>query len=569
LGQGEAVPFVVERHLRMDGTPIDVEVAATPVTFDGRPAVELVVRDLSIRNASEAALRESEARVRAIFDESSLGMMLLDPAGHALESNRALQQLLGYSAEELAAMTVLDYTHPADRDLCDRNLRDLFAGTSPSFEMEKRCLTSGGAEIWTRVHVSPVREPSGPIRLAVGMVEDTSDHKLLEDQLRQASKMEALGRLAGGVAHDFNNLLTVVSGYADLLSASLEGDERAADVMEIRKASGRAAELTSQLLAFGRRAPRTLERIDLNSRIGAMIPMLRRLLGEDVRIEVALDPRVGAVEVDPSQFDQVVMNLVVNARDAMPGGGKLELNTARLEQPSVAGTRRDRREWARIEIADSGFGIAPDVMDHIFEPFFTTKEKGRGTGLGLAMVYGIVQQMGGQVRVESGVGMGARFLVDLPLSAPPVEKAVAAPSIAGRQGSETVLLVEDEAAVLEFCRRALESEGYRVVTAGPQEALAEAGKLGRNLDLLVTDVVMPGLDGPTIAAALRASDDSLKVLFMSGYPRDREEEMRGPTAGGAVLVKPFTAHELCDAVRRALDRGAASDRPATSRGSRA
>jgi PAS domain S-box-containing protein len=685
LGEGQAVPFVTERHLRMDGTPIEVEVAASPVVFEGRPAVELVVRDLSVRNAADAALRESEARMRslleaapivvfatsrdgittsvfgrvlevlgrpaeslighdifeisahsselregfrralagefvvtrmrhmgrvvesrlspllgpdgapggmigvatdvtesaaaeaawaesearmrAVFDESPLGMMLIDQGWHAVECNRALQRLLGFNASELAAVSVLDYTLPADRDRLGRNLRDLFAGRILSFEDEERWTTKDGSEAWMRVHVSPVRELDGPIRLAVGMVEDISDHMLLEEQLRQASKMEALGRLAGGVAHDFNNLLTVVSGYADLLAASLEGDERAADVAEIRKAASRAAELTAQLLAFGRRAPRSLERIDLNSRIGAMVPMLRRLLGEDIDFEVSLHPGVGTIEVDPSQFDQVVMNLVVNARDAMPGGGKLELTTGRVD--GVAGNHGRKGAWARIRIADSGVGIATEVMDHIFEPFFTTKEQGRGTGLGLAMVYGIVQQIGGRIGVESSVGVGSTFVVDLPLCKGLPEIEDAQPAATNHQGNETVLLVEDEPAVREFCRRALEAEGYAVVTAGPSEAMAEAARLGLSLDVLVTDVVMPELDGPTVAAVLHAGLPTLKVLFMSGYPRDREHELGGAEAAGAVLVKPFSARELCDAVRRTLDRTVAREpRAASSRPSR-
>ena len=673
-GRVEKLLPAEERHLRLDGSVVDVEVTSVNVLFGGRPAVELVARDISDRKATEAALRsseaqmrslleaapavvwsasvegvltsvygradqiyhgsvgslvgrnifdvasripeflaaaqtalageptivrirrpnlalecrlnpmigpdgavtgltgvvidtreseaaaveraETEARVRAVFDETSLGMVLLDSEGHCLESNAAFQALLGYTQDELHRLTVAEYTHPADVAETTRALRDVFSGTMGRHEMEKRYIAKDGREVWVRVHISPVKTAAGPPSLTVGTVEDISEHKNLEEQLAQTSKMEALGRLAGGVAHDFNNLLTVVNGYADLLAMSLEGDERAADAREIRQAGARATELTAQLLAFGRRSPRALEAVDLNERVGAMVPMLRRLLGEDIEFVVDLDPNLGAVEADPSQFDQVVMNLVVNGRDAMPSGGELKITTCRIESSTGGIEPRDlKRHWARLEISDSGFGMAPDILEHIFEPFFTTKGKGKGTGLGLAMVYGIVRQMSGHIRVESAIGVGSKFIVELPLgdSAASADPAGAVATGTGGRG-ETILLVEDEPAVREFCRRALEGDGYRVYATGPREALEAASTLGTGPDLLVTDVVMPDFDGPTIAAALSARKRGLRVLFMSGYPRDREGELTGAAAGGTILGKPFTPRDLCDAVRRVLDR---------------
>jgi PAS domain S-box-containing protein len=555
LGKGETVPLVEERHIKLDGTEFDVEVVATPVTFDGRPAVELIARDISARKQTEAALQASEARVRAVFDQSALGMLLVDKDGRWLEGNAAFRRLLGYENAELSGLNVFDITHPADREAGRRLLDDLFAGRNDGYEVEKRYIAKGGREIWVRVHVSPVRESPGQPQIAVGTVEDLSEHEILEEQLRQASKMEALGRLAGGVAHDFNNLLTVVNGYADLLVMSLDGDERAADALEIRRAGSRAAELTAQLLAFGRRSKRALEAVDLNGRVEAMVPMLRRLLGEDIEFRVTLDQTLGAVEADPSQLDQLVMNLVVNGRDAMPGGGSLALATSRVASAGI-GSRGPERGWARLEIADSGVGIEPDVLEHIFEPFFTTKRQGQGTGLGLATVYGIVQQMSGHIRVESTVGLGSRFIVELPLCEDPSPLSGGRSAQAGpeRAVSETILLVEDEPSVRDFCKRALGAEGYTVYVAGPHDALGIAEDLGAGLDILVTDVVMPDLDGPSIAAALRSRRAELKVLFMSGYPRDREDDLTGAVAEGAVLPKPFTSRELCDAVRRVLDR---------------
>ncbi len=673
---GEAVPMVEERHLTMDGRAFDVEVVAAPVSIGGRPAVVLAARDITERKATEAALGESEAkmrslleaapivvwaasrdgiltsvygratevlgrpsetlvdhrlseifgespefsdaiqrayrgesivirvhppgralecrltpvldangsveraigvisdvaeseaaeavrheteeRIRAVFDESALGMILVDREGHSLESNRAFQRLLGYGQDELSSLSTTDYTHPADRAASAQALQEVFAGVTDGSQLEARYLAKDGSEVWTRVHLSPVRDPSGAPRMAVATVEDVTAHKALVEQVRQASKMEALGRLAGGVAHDFNNLLTVVNGYADLLVDALGDDERVVDAIEIRRAGSRATELTGQLLAFGRHRSQALESVDLNALIAALVPMLRRLLGEAIEFEVRLDPAIGVVEADPSQLDQVVMNLVVNARDAMLNGGRLQLTTSHIETPpQVEIGPEANRIWARLEISDSGVGIEPAVLDRIFEPFFTTKQKGRGTGLGLATVYSIVEQMAGRVRVESSVGNGARFIVDLPMSRQaPTTAAIVAPSQSGR-GNETILLVEDEQAVRDFCKRALESEGYRVIAGGPEEALELAATLGQGLDLLVTDVVMPELDGPTIAAALARTRAGLKVLFMSGYPRDREKKLSGADGGadgGAVVLgKPFSARELSEAVRRVLD----------------
>ena len=558
LGAGEMAPLVEERHLRLDGTAFDVEVVAAPVVFDGRPAIEVIARDITTRKETEAALLASEARVRAVFDQSSLGMLLVDRDGHGIESNPAYQRLLGYDAEELGRLSVSDYTHPADVEPSRQLLADLFAERNDGYELEKRYVTKDGREIWARVHVSPVRDGPGRPEFAVGTVEDITEPKALELQLRETSKMEAVGRLAGGVAHDFNNLLTAINGYADLLVDSLEGDERAADAVELRKAGLRAAELTAQLLAFARRGKGALEPVDLNTRIEAMVPMLRRLLGEDIEFTATLDKTLGSVLADASQLDQVVVNLVVNGRDAMPAGGSLSLTTVRGRAssglPGAPAGRDGDEAWARLEIADTGYGMAPEVLEHIFEPFFTTKAKGKGTGLGLATVYGIVRQMNGYIRVESTVGVGSRFIVELPLSdapstTPNTRRDELAPAV---RSSETILLVEDEPAVRDFCKRALEADGYRVHAAGPHEALALADKIGRALDILVTDVVMPEFDGPTIAAALRSRRRDLKVLFMSGYPRDREDELTGATAEGAVLPKPFTPRELCDAVRRVL-----------------
>ena len=335
LRTGKAAPVEEERHLKFDGTAFDVEVVAAPVIFDGRPAVELVARDITARKAVASALRASEARVRAVFDQSSLGMVVLTRDSVTIESNAALERLLGYDSSELAGMRITDLIHPAEREKSLELVREMFAGRIDGFQSEQRYIAKDGHEIWVRIHAAPVRDGTGVPQLAVGTVEDISGHRTLEDQLRQASKMEALGRLASGVAHDFNNLLTVVNGYADLLAAELEGDERSDEAVAIREAGARGTELTAQLLAFGRRSKRTVEPVDLNGRIEALAPMLRRLVGEDIEFRVDLDNSIGTVEADPSQLDQIVMNLVVNGRDAMPGGGSLLISTYSIDPRSA------------------------------------------------------------------------------------------------------------------------------------------------------------------------------------------------------------------------------------------
>ena len=549
LGQWRDVPIVEQRHIRMDGSTFEVEVIAAPVMFNGKPAIEVVVRDVSTRNEMLSALRESEARVRAVFDHSSLGMLLVNSEARVVESNAAVQRLLGYTQEQLGAMDVWAYTHPDDIEKSRNLLTELFAGRNEGYELEKRYIAADGHEIWANTHAAPIRDASGKPRLLVAMVEDVGAHKALEEQLRQASKMEALGRLASGVAHDFNNLLTVVNGYSELLAQTLEGPERE-DAIKISEAGAKAKDLTSQLLTFGRRGKPTLETVDLNARIEQMMPMLGRMLGEDVAIELQLDRHIRSVQTDPSQLDQVIMNLAVNARDAMPGGGRLSLATQYLD--FVPGRDVDQA-WARIEIADSGIGMEPEVLEHIFEPFFTTKGK-EGTGLGLAIVYGIVQQMGGQIAVESRLGYGSRFIVDLPHTEEHARRrGPGDPQVARPTQAATILVVEDEPAVRDFCKRVLEAEGYTVMAAGPREAFAAAGELGSKLDMVLTDVVMPEYDGPTIAAALRSRRQDLRILFMTGYPRNREEELTGAAARGEVLAKPFSPMDLRDAVRRVLD----------------
>jgi len=391
----------------------------------------------------------------------------------------------------------------------------------------------------------------------VGVSIDLTDRRNLEQQLLQAQKMESIGRLAGGVAHDFNNLLTVISGTTEVVMAELpEGSRHRADLAEVRRASQRAAELTQQLLAFSRKQVFRPQVLNLDSTLKDSERMLRRMMGEDVTLVVRAGQGVGHVRVDPTQLQQVLLNLVVNARDAMPQGGRLVLETS-TETISPIDTLKhpglQPGEYVVLTVTDTGVGMDEATRRHVFEPFFTTKAPGHGTGLGLATVYGIVQQSGGSIEVDSTPGSGARFVIYLPR----VQGEEAAgddpsPSRPGA-GSETVLVVEDEPAVRELVVRTLSGTGYKVLVA---DSASDALRIGAShracIDLLLTDVVMPGMHGPALAAEIAALCPRAKVLYMSGYANTRVPEGDEPGAG-SLLMKPFTLDALIRTVRQVLD----------------
>ncbi len=378
----------------------------------------------------------------------------------------------------------------------------------------------------------------------------------LEAQLRQAQKMEAVGQLAGGVAHDFNNLLTIIDVHAELALEDLdETNGLRADLLEVKKASARAAGLTRQLLAFSRKQLLQPERLPLNAVVDGVAPMLRRLIGEDIAVIARLDPQSGSVFADPGQLEQVVINLAVNARDAMLGGGTLTIETSKVvvDERSADEHEAMRGRYVCLTVSDTGCGMSPEVEERIFEPFFTTKPAGQGTGLGLSTVYGIVRQSGGHIVVDSEPGQGTSFRVYLPTAEVPESALPAIPERSACPcGTETVLLVEDEDAVRALARRILERQGYTVLDAcNGRDAVAVAARAGR-IDLVLTDVVMPEMNGRALAEALAVARPSLPVLYMSGYTDD-EIVRRGllDTSNG-LLPKPFTADSLARAVRAAL-----------------
>jgi PAS domain S-box-containing protein len=451
--------------------------------------------------------------------------------------------------------------HPDDRDRV--RAEQLPDGSRDHALLEYRLRRADGEDRWIRDEQRLTRDESGrPVEI-IGSWTDVTERVGLEQQLRQSQKMDAIGRLAGGVAHDFNNLLTVVSGNAELLASALPTESAGhALLAEIRDAASRAASLTRQLLTFSRRqvlAPRVLR---LDSAVAGVEKLLRRLIGEDVAFEASLDPEVGHVRIDPGQLEQVIVNLAVNAREAMPRGGRLRIETLEVEVGVELGRRLEEAKpgrYARLSVIDSGIGMSAEVRSRIFEPYFTTKP--HGSGLGLATVFGIVRQSGGDLAVDSEPGVGTRIDVYLPIvPAPEVERVAEAEARpAPVRGSETILLVEDEEALRKLARIALERFGFRVLVAGDgREALSVAEAAEERIDLLVTDLVMPAMSGRELAGLLRLRRPGLRVLLVSGYVSDPDlrEDLTGGSDG--FLQKPFRLAELAAAVRRILDGGPAT-----------
>ncbi len=490
---------------------------------------------------------------------------LLDGAGHIVAVNRAWAQaraeapLFG-SAAGVGADLLKDCDLAADHGCQEarmfaRAVRDLLARTKALHSQD--IAGAGGPERRERsVRASRV-EGSGAARILVA-VSDITERRRLEEQFHQAQKMDAVGRLAGGVAHDFNNLLTAITGYSQLLLATLpENDPSRQDIEEIKKAGDRAAALVGQLLAFSRRQVKQAKVVDLNSIVRDLEAMMRRLISEDVQLTTHLAENLGAVLADPGQLEQVVVNLVVNARDAMPKGGRLTLSTANVELDAATARRRYKAvpgPYVVVSITDNGTGMTPETLSHLFEPFFTTKERGKGTGLGLSTVYGIVTQYGGHIDVESAVGRGSTFRVYLPrVERPLTEDTPPRPPISPLHGSETILLVEDDESVRGLVLRVLRGAGYTVLdsTKG-DEALALCRNHPGTIHMLITDVVMPGMSGVDLAQQLTALRPDMKVLYVSGHSESGVRRRGVSDPNSQVLQKPFKPTVLTERVRKLL-----------------
>ena len=538
--------------LHKDGTRIDVSISCVPLVIDGaRAGVVVTARDIRARKLAQQALRRSDARFRGLFDAGIIGIFVTE-GPFVIEANDHMLKLLGYSREEISAQPFpwRKLVAPEMYEHCQLAMRSI-GKTGSCAPYEKEYLRRDG----TRVPVLFAGVELRPDGQVLCFVVDLTERKDLENQMRQAQKLESIGLLAGGVAHDFNNLLTVILGYADLLRMEIgSGHPLHGAVEQIADAADRAASLTRQLLTFSRRNAGQPCSIALDRLVAGVETMLRRLIGEHIEVIVSSEGRKQSINADPGLIEQVILNLAVNARDAMPDGGELYIETMRLTvskgfaAPSLS---VEPGEYVSLAVTDTGTGMTPEVQARLFEPFFTTKEVGKGTGLGLSTVYGIVKQSGGSITVHSTPGIGTSFRVMFPA----VEADEPAEFHAGPdgplEGAETVLLVEDETGVRNYVREVLESHGYCALDAARgEDAIQLAERYRGRIDLLLTDVVLPGMKGSEVVERFLALRPDAAVLRMSGYPERFGAQL---SKGAAHLQKPFTAEKLLRRIRELLD----------------
>ena len=562
LRQGGRWSGAVNMH-RWDGSASPVEMSITTLPDGG---VVCVSRDMSARREAENARAQAEAKYRMLVEQVAAISYIAELGiyGEWLYVSPQVETMFGFSAEEWLTDSRAWTRHVLPEDHATVEAAEAASQRGERFQAEYRVVRKDGRIIWVS-DTAVVVEGSNAHPLMEGIIVDITDRKLLETQLQQSRRMEAIGRLAGGIAHDFNNLLTIIKGYTELaLKRPRLTPELQADVERIEDASERASTLVRQLLAFSRRQVLQPKLLDLNSIVMGLDKLLRRLMDEDITMSTMPGPNIGTIKADPGQMEQVIMNLVVNARDAMPKGGRLTVETANVDLDAAYASDHATvkpGQYVMLAVSDTGTGMSPETVAHIFEPFYTTKESGRGTGLGLSTVYGIVKQSGGYIWVYSEPGRGSSFKVYLPRVEQTAEVLPAAKAPSKEQrGSETILLVEDQAQVRELARMALAEKGYIVLAASnPQDAQSICAQHGTAVHLLLTDVIMPGLTGRELAKRLTAQHPRMRVLYMSGYTYGivAQSGMQNGLLddGVAFLQKPFTPSALTEKVREVLDRG--------------
>jgi PAS domain S-box-containing protein len=542
---------------RKSGTPLPVDDSIAPIqTRMGKVCGAVVVfRDDTTRRQSEQALIEAEARYREIFESAVVGMFQSTLQGRYLRVNRAMASMHGYESpehmvDEVADIWQQEFADPNQRVSFERLLREHMAVRAFPLETVRR----DGTRLSIVINARLVRDTQGNALYYEGTQEDVTDRKRLEAQVEQAQRLEAVGRLAGGIAHDFNNLLGVIIGYCSLAEQKLSASDPAAQfIRQIKAAGDRGAALIRQLLALSRKQVVQPTVLDLNEVILELSPMLERMVGEDIAISFHLAAELGLILADFRQLEQVLMNFAANARDAMPIGGTIKIETRNIEldyEYTKQHTAALQGPHVMLSFSDSGHGIDKAALPHIFEPFFTTKESGKGTGLGLATVYGIVKQNDGDIWVYSEVGHGTTFKIYFPRTDELLTPRSRSDTL-HEGGTETILIVEDDAELLDVVAKMLKSGGYRVQTAMSEAAALEiVERSTEKVDLLLTDVVMRGISGPALSAKIQLARPATRVLYMSGYVGDKLRDY-GPLE---VLEKPFTKNDLLGRVRAALNR---------------
>ncbi len=571
-GRTDLPGFYEITQVKKDGSEVHVAMAVRGIFFKGMPAMVGIARDITERRRTEEALRESE-RTLATLISNLPGMVYRcknDPAGTMMFMSDGCLALTGRTPEDFirdASVTYRGMILPEDLQMV-RELIERAIAERRQYEITYRICTAEGRTAWMWERGRASFDKDGTVQFLEGFVTDITqtrkaeeERQSLSDQLSQAQKMESVGRLAGGIAHDFNNLLTGIIGNVSLALLDLEQTDPMRQVlMDISQAAHSAAVLTRQLLAFSRKEVMLPKIVDLGALIIGMKAMLVRLIGEDIELRTRYPKGLWSVKVDPVQVEQIVVNLAVNARDAMPNGGTLCVEVSNFplaQERSLAHGKQPPGDYVLLEIRDNGEGMSDNAKRHLFEPFFTTKERGKGTGLGLPMVYGVIQQNRGAVDISSELGRGTTVKIYLPRSeeceeaAVPVEDFLEAP-----RGTETIMLVEDDPIVRNLGRRILEKLGYTVVAcASGQDAIKTFEKREKPVHLLLTDIVMPGMNGKNLASKLMTESPELKVVYTSGYTDDVITDRGLLPPGTRFIPKPFTSDTLAREVRKALDDG--------------
>jgi two-component system, cell cycle sensor histidine kinase and response regulator CckA len=545
--------------VRADGEQFSIEATVSQVQVAGKKLYTVILRDITERLRAEETLRHSEARFRSIYEQAGVGIGQVAFNGQLLMVNPALCRMLGYEEAELRGRKIQEIIHPDDQVREAELIGAMLREHRKSYQIEKRYLHRDGSAVWVDVFSSMVNGSAGQPLYRISVVQNVTERKRAEEQLKQAQKMEAIGRLAGGVAHDFNTLLNVMLGYSELLLAELPpSDARRERVMQIKNSGDAAALLTRQLLAFSRKQAIAQEVIDLREVASKITPILARLLRDDIVLTVKCSDEPCPVKVDPGQIQQLVLNLIANAGDAMPHGGQVNIEVRAVELDETYVQQHPTVQAGRhvmFSISDTGTGMDAETVSHIFEPFFTTKEVGKGTGLGLATVYGIAKRNGGDIWVYSEPGVGTIFKVYLPLTGEALQNPEATKIVSrgAGGGGETILLVEDSAALRELTSVILRRDGYHILEAEDGIAALEvSASFQGKIHLVLTDVVMPRMRGPQLAEQILKLRPEIAVVFLSGYTEEAITQSDGIT-GFTLVEKPYTAEVLLNSIRRALE----------------